>query len=97
MCEEAYILFKQPNQLDTLAIVQYAYYRGIDIQPKACVERNYPSYVNEIPSLLDVKENVLYEGIDEVVNYYEKISGIPDILTKATAFKKDNPKYAIKP
>lgn len=96
MNKEAHILFKQPNQLDTLAIVQYAYYTGIDIQPKACIERNYPYYVREIPSILDMKTNVLHEGIDNVVKYYEKISGISDILTKASNFKKENPKYTIK-
>jgi hypothetical protein len=47
----SYILYKKPIQLETLYIVQYLYYLRIICIPKCCIERNYPIWVNDLPSI----------------------------------------------
>ena len=89
-----YILFKNPIQLDTLAIVQYLYYHKIVFLPNEIVERNYPDFITELPTI--VYDKKIYSGLKHVVELYEQISGINNLLQKAIQFKKENPKYTIK-
>lgn len=41
----SYVLYKKPIQYDTLYIVQYLHYLGINIVPTCCIERNHPEWV----------------------------------------------------
>lgn len=89
-----YILYKNPIQLDTLYIVQYLHYNNIKFLPSSIIERNYPQFVTDLPTI--VYNNNVYSGLTEVISLYEKISGIDNILEKAIEWKKQNPKYTIK-
>jgi hypothetical protein len=89
-----YTLYKNPIQLDTLYIVQYLHYNKINLLPSSIIERNYPQFVTSLPTI--VYNNYCYNGLDEVILLYEKLSGIDNILEKAREFKKQNPKYTVK-
>lgn len=88
-----YILYKQPISLDTLNIVRYLHYCGLNYVPSTIIERNYPDYITMLPSV--VHNNVLYSGLDQVAIFYENLSGINNILQKALEFKDNNPTYLI--
>ena len=89
-----YTLYKNPIQLDTLYIVQYLYSIGIILLPSLVIERNYPQFVTDLPSI--VYNNNIYNGIEKVIAFYEEKSGIDNLLEKAKEFKMKNPKYTIK-
>ena len=89
-----YILYKNPIQLDTLYIVQYLDYNQIFFLPNIIIERNYPYFVTDLPSIF--YNNHLYSGLSEVIALYETISGISNLLEKSNEFKQQNPKYTIK-
>lgn len=89
-----YTLYKNPIQMETLAIVQYLYHNNIFILPTVIVERNHPDGII-LPAIYDHKLNTLYEGIDECVKYYEIRSGISNLLENAQMFKEQNPQFRI--
>ena len=89
-----YTLYKNPIQFDTLYIVQYLHYNKISFLPSSIIERNYPHFVTNLPTI--IYDNCIYSGLTEIISLYEKISGIDNILEKALEFKKQNPKYTIK-
>ena len=89
-----YTLYKNPIQLETLYIVQYLHSKNISFLPSMIIERNYPEFVTELPTIY--YKNKMYKGLEEVISLYENISGIENILEKAMEFKKQNPKYTIK-
>lgn len=89
-----YTLYKNPIQLDTLYIVQFLHSIGINFQPSLVIERNYPSFVTDLPTI--VHNNMIYSGIEKVISFYEQNSGITNLLEKAKEFKMQNPKYTIK-
>lgn len=88
-----YTLYKNPVQPETLAIVQYLHSRGISLQPNLIVERNYPSFVTQLPSIYYM--NNLYSGLWQVIQFYESMTGISNLLTKANNFKANCPSYRI--
>lgn len=90
-----YILYKNPIQLDTLYIVQYLYYMGVNLIPKNCIERNHPSWVSELPSI-ETSNGERYIGLESCIAFYEKTSGINNLYSKSTLFKELNPKYCIR-
>lgn len=100
-----YILYKNPIQLETLQIVQYLHSQNITLLktqqgnipllPTAIVERSYPSFISHLPTI--VCQGIKYEGLEGVVLFYETGSGINGLLEKSAEFKKQNPKYTIKP
>ena len=93
-----HILYKNPAQSDTLDIVQYAWaVLGKDLRPDHSIERNWPPYVTQLPSIYDRKTGILYSGFNECVRYYEMKSETTDIVEKAKEFKTENPRYRIKP
>lgn len=94
-----YILYKNPVQLETLHIVQYLHSLNIHILPASIIERNHPSFITELPTIIHKnKDGSLhtYSGLHQVICFYEEISGISNLLEKANEFKKNNPKYTIK-
>jgi len=91
-----YILYKNPIELDTLYIVQYLYSRGINVRPRCCIERNWADETEgKLPSIHDNDNDLWYLGLENVAKYYEKVTGINDILNLAHQFKKENPNYRI--
>jgi hypothetical protein len=89
-----YILYKNPIQKDTLHIVQYLHNNQIHFLPSTIIERNYPNFVTELPTIS--YNNKLYIGLDQVVGLYETISGIDNVLEKANEFKIQHPRYTVK-
>ena len=87
----SYTLFKNPVQLDTLAIVQYAKACGKDVTPMLTIERNHPLSITALPAIQCGSEQ--YVGIDECVRFYEIHTGIDDILQKALIWKDVNPHF----
>jgi hypothetical protein len=94
-CE--YILYKQPIQYETLYIVQYLHSLGIHVIPKYCIERNYPLWVLECPSIHALTTDKKYIGLNACVLFYEEVSGITDLLQKSIQFKQLHPEYRIHP
>ena len=86
-----YALYKEPVSLDTLYVVQYLHANGIKLVPKFIIERNHGVAV--LPTI--ISNNKTYSGLQEVVGFYEAISGITDLLNKSREWKKLNPNYRI--
>lgn len=91
-----YILYKQPIQYETLHIVQYLHFLGIAVRPLICVEREHPSWVSDLPSILIPSTGERFIGLDECVQFYEQVSGVNGVLEEATEFKKKHPEYRIR-
>jgi hypothetical protein len=91
----AYVLYKRPVQLDTLHVVQYLHHAGISVEPQACIERNHPPWVASLPTIHDLTNQQVYVGLDACITFYERLSGIPDLLQKSRRFKERNPEYRI--
>lgn len=90
-----YILYKSPVQLDTLAIVQYLASLDIDMSPFMIYERGYPEACIQLPSIFEVDTNLLYSGLKESILFFEKHTGISNLLDKALEFKAIHPEYRI--
>lgn len=90
-----YTLYKQPIQLETLHVVRYLYHSGIYILPTVIVEHGHPPNIT-LPSIYHHDTNELYEGLEECIRFYEKISGVSDVMNLANAFHESNPEYTIK-
>ncbi len=88
-----YTLYKEPISLDTLNIVQYLHAHGIKIIPKYIIERNHGVLL--LPSIRCNDE--LYSGLNQVINFYETVSGIDDLLDKSIKWKEQFPNYKINP
>jgi hypothetical protein len=88
-----FVLHKSPLQLDTLAIVQYLHSIGRPCTPAACVERNHPVWVHELPSIETATAR--YVGIGSCLDFWQKESGVDNLLEKAIAFKDWYPGYTI--
>jgi hypothetical protein len=88
-----YALYKNPMQLDTLAIVQYLHYKKISLRPTVIFERNFPENVTELPTI--ISRGIVYSGLGGCIRFYENMTGIDDIYEKAIKFKIANPKYTI--
>jgi len=89
-----YVLYKNPIQLETLHIVQYLYQENVHFLPSIIIERSYPIFVTNLPTIL-YNDN-LYIGLDECIKLFETYSGIDNLLQKSNEFKILNPKYTIK-
>lgn len=90
-----YILYKNPVQLDTLAIVHYLFSeKNIDLSPHVIFERNHPNWVSSIPSILYDDEKFI--GLSECIRFYEKYSGITNLLSTALKWKQSNQNYHLR-
>ena len=91
-----YTLFKNPVQLDTLAIVQYLHSCGVKAEPSRCIERCHPAWVTQLPSIEDDTTGERFVGLLECVHFYERLSDrSPNLLTHALAFRAEHPEYRI--
>lgn len=82
-----YILYKNPVQFETLAIVQYLYSLGIDMRPNVILEQGHPKECVVLPSIMDVSNNMYYSGLEECIAFFETHTGMTDLLAKAQQFK----------
>jgi hypothetical protein len=87
-----YTLYKQPVQIETLAIVQYLKFQGIHAEPSLIVERNHPNWVTELPSII-ASNGERFLGLSECVKFYGKHSGIDDLYSKSKAWKAVNENF----
>lgn len=51
-----------------------------------------PSFVTELPTIRS-DDGTLHIGNDECVIFYERLSGLTDLLATALVFKEGNPVY----
>jgi len=91
-------LFKIHEDADCeklLYLVRYLSAREkIDIRPKYIVERNFPDLIDGVvPSL--IVDQVLYQGLDSIVEYYEEKLGLKNLLYKSEAFRKRYADYRV--
>ena len=92
------ILYKQHDNdnCDTLqSIVRYMYANQIgDIRPSSIVERCMPASISVLPTI-SFENGYKLEGLDAIVNYYEKVTKIANLVDKTNNFAKLNPDYRI--
>jgi hypothetical protein len=91
---ETYTLYKNPIQLDTLAIVQFLHSIGIHLVPNACIERNHPGWVTELPSI-ETSDGRRYVGYDACIEFFQETTQITDLQQKSALFKLENPSFRI--
>lgn len=89
-----YTLYKNPVELETLAMVRYLFTQDAILLPTVIIERGHPPGI-QLPSIYDHNKNELYEGIQGCVQFYESQSGISDVLTKAQTFASEHPSFRI--
>ena len=96
-----YTLYKNPVEIDTLAVVQYLASCGVLLCPTCCIERNHPKWAHRLPSIKCDDDGKQYVGLDECLEFFA-LYGTNDespwvLLQKARKFKEDNPKFRINP
>lgn len=90
-----YTLFKNPVQLDTLAVIQYLHHLGKDLRPSSVIERNHADWVTELPSIKDEGSGSTYIGINDCMKFWEEHSQTTNLLHSALSWKAFNPNYRI--
>ncbi len=86
-----YVLYKNPIQLDTLACVQYLFSKGIDARPSYIVERNYPTFCTDLPTIKS-ENGDCYIGLFQCLGFYKEQSGLESITKlnyQVNKFKKE--------
>lgn len=91
-----YTLYKEPVQLETLAIVQYLHHCGISLLPSRVIKRCHPPELLPLPSIVEHDSGTVYRGLDGCVRFYEAATGIGNVLSKALVFKQQHPDYRIR-
>jgi hypothetical protein len=89
----AYVLYRLPSDDDTLLVddmIKYLQHVGINAKPIFIYEERFPSWMKVFPCIVDMYEN-LFQGMDEVIKYYETVYGIDNILQKTLNFKDTTP------
>ncbi|QKF94545.1 hypothetical protein QKU48_gp1087 [Fadolivirus algeromassiliense] len=74
-------------------ITRYLYYMGYDLRPNQIIERSFPSDIKVLPTI--IINNYPLSGLNNIVDYYEKMLGIQNLLTNANKFCELNPNYKI--
>lgn len=89
-----YTLYKKPCQYETLAIIQYLYHNDIFVLPTVIVEHNHPKHI-ELPSIYDHRANILYQGIEECLLFFEAKTNMTNLYNESIQFKENNPSFQI--
>ena len=76
------------------SIVQFLYYSDVILPPTVVVTHYHPRGL-VLPAIYDHRANELYESMEGCIQFYEEKSGIPDVYSKAKAFKEQHPFYHI--
>ena len=92
------ILYKthENKDCDTLqSIVRYMYaIKNLDIRPISIIERNMPSYITHLPTII-LQDGCRLEGLNNIVIYYEKLTNTLNLIENANMFNKLNGEYRI--
>lgn len=89
-----YTLYKHGIQDDTLALVHYCHHKGILCLPINCVERNHGIPDSSLPAIYDHETETWYYGINQVIGFYKKHTGLHDIMHRALKFAERHPDYS---
>ena len=90
-----YKIHENPDCDILQSIVRYMYVMKLgDARPICIVERNMPTNITILPTII-MKNGNKIEGIDNISNYYEKLTNTTDLIKKACQFNKLNPNYRI--
>lgn len=81
-----FILYRQPLQVDTLAVVRYLHHIGHPCAPTRCIAGNHPDWVHELPSIQTPTKR--YIGIGSCLDFWQEQSGVEDLLEKAISFSE---------
>lgn len=79
-----YVLLKKPIQKETLKIVRWLNAQGINAQPARIVERNYPEWVTELPSIEVIETEERHVGLRECIAFYQRLARLPIRLETIT-------------
>lgn len=95
---KAEILYKIHENEDCekfLWIVRYFYkIHGIDIRPLNIFERLFPDEIRDtVPSIRIYNRYLI--GLDKIVDFYERVFNIQNLLEKSGEFRKNNAEYRI--
>lgn len=92
------MLYKNHDNYDCnilQAIVRYLYAaHNIDIRSTAIIERNIPSHITILPTIV-LSNNNHIRGIYNIANYYEHLFGLNNLISNATLFNQLNPHFRI--
>lgn len=88
-----YKIHENENCYKLQDITRFLYAYGIDIRPLQIYEKNFPTNIVIFPSIFI--DNKLIIGIDNIVNYYEKLFNINNLLSNSLNFCQNNPKFRI--
>lgn len=97
-------MYNQPIQTDTLVVVQFLHHHlrgrttspdGHKVTPLYCIERGFPPWVQELPTIENKKNGDVHQGLDACVRFFESETGERDLLRRVLAFKDENPGYRI--
>ena len=92
------LLYKvhENEDCDTLqSIVRYAFViHNMDIRPISIMERCMPNNITKLPTIMLINGCKL-EGLNEIVNHYEKLMNVTNLIEKSNLFNKLNPNYRI--
>lgn len=89
-----YKTHENPNCEKLLSFSRYLYHLGYDIRPYQVWEANFPAHITQLPTII-LCNNVKLEGLNQIVNYYEKLFNMSNLLNNALNFIEKNPRYRI--
>ena len=94
-----YVLYKNPVQPDTLAVVRYLHsvLPTLAACPAACVERSHPPRVTELPAVHDLDTDEWFVGPARCVEFFEARSGLSDLARLSREFAEAHEGYRIQP
>ena len=70
-----YVLYKNPIQPNTRKAVSYLAGLGYNVHPTIIVERNYPSWVTQVPSI-ETGTGDRFVGWDRCLQFWERETGV---------------------
>ena len=90
-----YTLYKNPIQTDTLMLVRYLHFLGKRTAvPSGIVERSFPSWVVELPSI-ETHEGARFVGLEDCIAFLEALAGLHELWSRAQEFALANPEYRV--
>lgn len=90
------ILYKVHEDQDCdklLNITRYLHVLGVDIRPQMVIEKCFPSNITTLPTIY--LNGKLFEGLPNILAFYQNKLQINNLLDKAIQFDKLNPYYRI--
>ena len=77
-------------------ITKYLYALNIDVRPISIMERSFPKdiYPTKLPIIL-IDNGQMVTGLSAIVEYYEKMLGLSNLINRSNEFMKLNPRYQI--